>query len=405
MRRGRTIVLLLAGAIAAFLIVLALRRVSPPDIPFAKATREPIVSTLNTNGKVEPIEWASARAERPGVVKKVAIKRGQKVARGAGLVELDTRDANAQLATAEAQIAQAQAQQQALTQGGSTVERAQIENDLQRARLDLEAARRDAEAVDRLVAKQAAPQSELTAARQHVEQLQIQVQGLEDRRKALVSSTDKDIAEARFQQALASANLARGNLALSTVRAPIEGVVYQFDLRIGSFVNAGDLVADIGKLDRVRVVVYVDEPELGRVRLNAPVTITWDAVPDRQWKGVVDRLPTQIVALGTRQVGEVGCIIENPGNDLLPGTNINANLVASAVKLALTIPRSALQREGTQTGVLLLVGDHVEWRAVKLGVSSYSKVEVLSGLNEGDSIALPNDKPIKSGAKVNAAYP
>jgi HlyD family secretion protein len=403
--RGRTLALVLAGAIGAVLIILALRRNAPPDIPFAKVTREAITSTLTTNGKVEPIEWASARAERPGVIKKVMVHRGQNVASGAALIELDTRDANAQLANAEAQIAQAQAQQQALLQGGSGVERAQIENDLQRARLDLESARHNAEAVDRLVAKQAAPETELTSARQHVEQLQIQVQGLEERRKALVSSTDKDIAEARLQQAFASANLARSNLALSSVRAPIGGTVYQFDLRIGAFVNAGDLVADIGKLSRVRVAVYVDEPELGRVRINSPVTITWDAVPQRQWKGVVDRLPTQIIALGTRQVGEVGCIIDNPDNDLLPGTNINAEIVSSAVKLGLTITRSALRREGTQNGVLVLAGDHLEWRPVELGISSYAKVQVVSGLNEGDSVALTSDKPIKRGTKVQPVYP
>ncbi len=405
MSRGRTVALVLASALATLLIILALRRTVPPEIPFAKATRESIVSTLSTNGKVEPIEWASARAERPGLIKKVFVHRGQRVARGAALVELDTRAANAQLATAEAQIAQARAQQQALALGGSPVERAQIETDLQRARLDLEAARRNAEAVDRLVTKQAAPETELIAARQRVEQLQIQVEGLEDRRKALVSTTDTEIAEARLDQALASANLARSDLALSTIRAPIDGVVYQFDLRIGSFVNSGDLVANIGKLDRVRVVVYVDEPELGRVRLKAPVTITWDALPDRRWKGVVDRLPTEIVALGTRQVGEVGCVIENPDQDLLPGTNINAEIVSSAVKQALTIPRSALRREGSENGVLALSGDHLEWRPVKLGVSSYTKVEVLSGLNDGDSIALPNEKPIKSGTKVSPVYP
>ena len=404
MSRSRTLSLILAGAIGAVLIILALRRNAPPDIPFAKVTREAITSTLSTNGKVEPIEWASARAERPGVIKKVSVHVGQKVAAGAALVELDTRDASAQLANAEAQIAQARAQQQALLQGGSSVERAQIENDLQRARLDLESARTNAEAVDRLVTKQAAPETELTAARQRVEQLQIQVQGLEDRRKALVSPTDKDIAEARLQQALASANLARSNLALSTVRAPIDGTVYQFDLRIGAFVNAGDLVANIGKLTRVRVAVYVDEPELGRVRIKSPVTITWDAVPRRQWNGVVDRLPAQIVALGSRQVGEVGCIIDNPDNDLLPGTNINADIVSSAVKLGLTIPRSALRREANQDGVLMLVGDHLEWRPVELGISSHTKAQVVSGLNEGDSVALASDKPIKSGAKVQAVY-
>ena len=91
----------------------------------------------------------------------------------------------------------------------------------------------------------------------------------------------------------------------SVVRAPIAGTVYQFDLKPGAYLNAGDLVASIGQLDRVRVKVFVDEPDLGRVKRGMPVGITWDAMPGRQWKGVVDKTPTQIVALGTRQVGEV----------------------------------------------------------------------------------------------------
>ena len=59
------------------------------------------------------------------------------------------------------------------------------------------------------------------------------------------------------------------------------------------------------------------------------MTITWDALPGHQWKGEVDKLPTQIVPLGTRQVGEVGCVIENPDRDLLPNANINADIQAS----------------------------------------------------------------------------
>ena len=405
MRRGRTLMLLVTAGIAAVVVWLVVRKSAPPEVPFVKVARETIVSTLNTNGKVEPIEWASARAERAGVVKQVLIQRGQQIRKGASIVELDTRDATAQIESAQAQIEQVKAQQRSLSQGGSTVERAQIESDIDRAKLDLQPAQKEYASLQRLLAKQAATEVEVNAARQRVEQLQLQIQALEQRRNALVAPTDKEIAQAKLQQAEASASLARNNLALSTIRAPIDGIVYQFDQRIGSFVNAGDLIANIGKLDRVRVLVYVDEPELGRVHEGQQVVITWDALPDRQWKGVVHKLPSQIVPLGSRQVGEVSCLIENPDHDLLPGTNINAEIRANVVPDALTIPRLAIRREGSQNGVLALSGDHVTWRPVKLGVSSYTKAQVMSGVSEGESIALPTEKPVRDGSKVDPVYP
>jgi HlyD family secretion protein len=403
--RSRTLLTVLMAAIAIVIVWAMSRRAAPPQVPFAKVTRETVISTLSTNGKVEPIEWASARAERAGLIRRVLIERGQFVEQDAPLVELDSREASAQLASAEAQIGQAKAQIQALNSGGSSVERAQIDGDLERARLDLQSARHQAASLEHLVEKQAATKVELDNMRQHVEQLQLQIQALEQRRAALVAPTDKEIAKSRLEQAEASANLAQSTLALSTIRTPISGTVYQFDLRVGAFVNAGDLVANIGRLERVRVIVYVDEPELGRVREGMPVTITWDAKPDRQWKGVVDKLPTQVVPLGTRQVGEVSCTIRNPDRDLIPGTNINAEIQSSVVGNALAIPKVAIRRENGQTGVLVLSDGHVAWRPVKLGVSSYIKTEVVSGLGESDSVALPTEKPIKNGSKVDPVYP
>jgi multidrug efflux pump subunit AcrA (membrane-fusion protein) len=105
-------------------------------------------------------------------------------------------------------------------------------------------------------------------------------------------------------------------------------------------------------------------------------------------------------------VGEVSCVIENPDRDLLPGTNINAEIQSKVVTDALTIPKEALRREGGKTGVYALTpDDRVVWRNVKIGVSSYTKTQALSGVSEGDSVLLPTDKPIKDGARVNPVYP
>jgi HlyD family secretion protein len=180
--------------------------------------------------------------------------------------------------------------------------------------------------------------------------------------------------------------------------------VYQFDLKPGAYVNAGDVIAYIGRLDKVHVTVYVDEPDLGRVAKGMPVSITWDAIPGRVWKGSVGRTATQIVALGSRQVGEVVCLIENPDMDLLPGTNVNAEIRSEIVENAITIPKEAVRREAGQTGVFVLNGDRLSWRKITAGVNNTTRTQV-NELQEGDAVALPTEKPLKADLQVRAVFP
>ncbi len=404
MIRSRSGLAILVVGTAVIVTWVAVKKASPPGVNFTRATRETLVSSLSTNGKVEPIEWMPVRSERAGVVTRILVSRGQFVRKGAPLVELDARVASADLSKAQAAIQEAQAQEQVLTQGGRVAERQQIEADLARVLLDLDAARKSYQALERLVAKQAATRQELDAARQLVDQLELRIQALEKNKAALVTGTDKAIAQARLQEARSAATVAQTNLDLSVIRAPMDGTLYDFEWKQGSYVNPGDLIAKVGRLDRVRVTVYVDEPDLGKVREGELVVITWDALPGHQWKGQVDKLPAQIVPLGTRQVGEVGCIIENPDRDLLPNANINADIQATVVENAIAIPKEAIRRQGSDAGVVLLEGDRAVWRKVKLGISNYTKWQVLSGLNGGDAVALPSEKPIRIGARVRPVF-
>ncbi len=406
--RRRTLLLILLILIVGVVSWGVAHRAQPPQIPFVKVARDTITSTLSTNGKVEPIQWASARAERPGVIKQIDVSRGQQVAAGAPLVELDTSAAEAELSTAEAQIASARAQGRPLEQGGSAAERTEIDNELSKVRLDLQVAQRNLASAQRLYEQHAGTKLEVDTARARVEGLQEQIKGLDKRRAALVEPSQRQVVQAKLQEAQAAAALAKHNLALSVIRAPIGGTVYQFDQRIGGFVNLGDIIANIGRLDQVRVIVYIDEPDLGRVGIGMPVTITWEAMPGRVWKGVVEKLPTQVVQLAgtTRQVGEVSCVVQNPDRDLLPGTNIDASSLSRIVPDALVIPKEVLRKEGSQTGVYLLgSGNRIVFRPVRVGVSSLTRIQAAQGLAEGDSVALPTDTQVKAGWKVEPFYP
>ena len=187
--------------------------------------------------------------------------------------------------------------------------------------------------------------------------------------------------------------------------APISGTVYQVDPKPGAYLPPGDLVANIGRLDKLRVSVYVDEPELGRVAKGMPVTLTWDAIPGKEWKGTVDRLPQQIVPLQSRQVGEVLVVVDNPNGDLVPGSNINAFIRSRVAENALTIPKECIRKEGDVSGVYVFEGDKLKWHPLKLGVSNITRAQVLDGVKAKDRVANAVDKPLKDGMSAVAIAP
>jgi HlyD family secretion protein len=377
-------------------------RESTPEIHFAAVRRLTIESTVSTNGKVEPVEWAAARAETAGVVRTVEVQRGQRVEAGQILVRLDTTSAQSDLAAALAKEQEARAEVATLGQGGKAATLAQLNDSIRTAQAALEVAQRNYEAFQRLQSQQAATRLQLEEAKDALDRAKLLLASLQHQRSTQVTASDRVVAEAKLRDAETAVELARHRVALGDIRSPIAGTVYQFDIKVGAYMQPGDLVALVGKLDRVKVIVYVDEPDLGRVAVGMPVRITWDAHPGQEWWGRVDRLPTQVVAQGTRTVGEVTTIVENPNHDLLPGVTVNATVVSAVVKDALAIPKAALRTLRGISGVYKLSGKTVVWTPVKTGVSDVNNVQILSGLQLGDRVAEQNgDIEIRNGMRVN----
>ena len=360
----KRLLLALLVVLAALAYWLYARSGAPPELAFTKATRMRLESVLTTNGKVEPVEWAAARAERDGLITQLPVAKGQRIARGATIAVLDSGDAAADLNSAQARIDQVKAELALLDSGGRGAELAEISSGLSRAQLDRTNGQREIAMVERLVEKNAAPKQELVDLRERLAKTELQIRSLEDRRRSLVDRSQVDGVRARLREAEAAADHVRYRMAKSVVRAPLDGVVYGLDVKRGAWVQPGMVLASVGRIDRVKVNVYVDEPELGRVQVGLPVRITWDAAAGRTWQGTVDKKPTEIVPLGTRQVGEVVCLIENPDGELLPGTNINAFIQSKVVESAVTIPKETLRREGGELGVFVLKGNTLEWRAL-----------------------------------------
>lgn len=397
--------LVLAVALAAGGLIWGLLKYKeqPTEVQFARVTRQTIHSSVSTNGKVEPIEWAVARAERPGPVEKILIKLGDNVVKGQPLVQLDSTEARANLLAAQARIEQAKADLNVIERGGRATDLADIQNGLDKAHFDLEQAQKDYEVERRLLAKNASTVQQVNGAKARMDSAQIQIESLERRRKALASTVDRAATEARLDEAQAAAGVAQVQIRQSVITAPIEGTVYKFDLKPGAYLNTGEDVAYIGRMEQVQVNVYVDEPDLGRVKKGLPVVITWDAMPGHQWEGEVDRTPTEIQALGTRQVGEVVCVIRNPDRDLLPGTNVNVEIQSQTVDNALSVPKEAIRTEHGQTGVYLLKDDQLEWKPITTGLQNTTRTQI-EGLQEGDAVAMYSDRTLRSGMLVKPVF-
>jgi HlyD family secretion protein len=389
--------LLLAAAVFGWGV---LRKHSPPKINFATAKRTTLISTLPTNGKVEPFEWQAMRAERAGVISSVTVREGQQVHKDEVIASISDPSLESDIQGTEARVAEARANLSALESGGKPAELVEIENSLKQARLELEQEQKNYAALERLVQKQAATSLEANVAQQKAQLTETTIEGLERRRQSLVPKNDVLAAQARLQDAQAALTLARERAAQGVVRAPMAGTIYGLAARAGGYVNPGDLLANVGQLDRLRVRLYVDEPELGRVAEGQPVKITWEALAGKQGTGSVERNAVSIQPLGSRQVGEVICWIDNPGRQLIPGTNVDATIRTAVVEDAIVIPKETLRRDTQGSFVLRLDGETVERRAVKTGNSSISEVQITEGLNQGDAVAMPTDVPLKAGDRV-----
>jgi HlyD family secretion protein len=306
----------------------------------------------------------------------------------------------AALETAQARLTQVEGEAESVANGGRSSARSEIEGNISRLRVQIADAEVQLSGTERLVARQAATVHEADRLRANILLMRDQLRGLEENKKALVSNGDRQAAAGRVQEAKAAVELAQRNLERRNIRSPLEGMVYQIDLQPGAYLNPGDLLAHIGKLDILQVHVYVDEPELGRVSIGQSVTVTWDARPGKEWSGEVEMLPTQIVALGSRQVGEVLVKVTNSDNSLPPGANVNVAIRSKTVHRATTIPKEALRRENGVTGVLLLEKDFVVWRPVQTGLSNMLRTQVTRGLRAGDRVALATDLPLRHGSSV-----
>ena len=379
------------------------RRPAPPQARAVRVVRGSVVQALLTNGRVEALDSYAVNAGAAVLVTKVLVQQGDLVRRGQLLADVDDQAAREAVTRAEAELAIARADRHLAERGASAAALADLDAAIGRARLNLESARQEVTALQRLVEKQAVPRASLQEQQLAHRRAETELAALEKKRSALLGPEDRERIAGRIREAEAAVAQAQSALRRLELRAPANGLAYFLALRPGAFYNAADLVARIGTVDRVRVRVYVDEPELGPIRKGQPIRITWDGLAGQQWHGAVERLPAAVERVGTRSVGEVLCVVENPGRRLLPEATVNVDVETGRAGNVLVIPREAVLRQGGDAMVLVLNGEGLVTRqAVRLGIYDTTRIQVLEGLREDQVVLLPGERTYAAGEKVQA---
>jgi len=400
---GRRLWIIVGAALALTAILVFISgRGGTARVAVTGVVRENLSSVVSTNGKVEPVMPISFRASFPTFVRKVYAVEGQQVKRGQSLYDLDEAGLAAELAQSRADLGTEEEALRVAKSGGRADQLAKVSADLQKARDMRDQLRRDNESLTKLVAQKAATPHEFEENRLALAQAEADVQSLEKAKQTYVSQAQLDIERVTLlvEHARNEVRDLEDKLKSTHGTAPTEGTLYSLPIHQGDFVKEGDLLAEMADMRHVRVRAFIDEPELGQIDLNQAVEIFWDAHPDRVWTGRTEVVPKQVVARGTRNVGELLCSVSNDRLDLIPNTTVDVRIHISERPNVLVIPRGGVFIDGGKRFVFLVQDNRLHRRDIKVGIANPTMIEVLSGLQEGDQLALPGDVSLKENLRI-----
>ena len=405
---GRRLWLIVGAALVLTAVLVFISgRESNARVIVADVVRQDLSSMVSTNGKVESIAPRTLRAGFATLVEKVYAVEGQPVKRGQLLFALDDEAARAELEHARADLAAEQEALRVAKSGGPADQAARIDADLKKAQTTLAQLRRDNESLTKLVAQKAATPQELEANRLALTQAETDVQSLDRIKQVSARQAQTDItrlallverAQAQVRDYEEKVNSAHGT-------AAFDGTLYSLPIHPGDFVKEGDLLAEMADLHHVRVRAFIDEPELGQIDANQAVEIFWDAHPERTWSSRTEVVPKQVVMHGARSVGELLCTVSNDRVDLLPNTTVDVHIHVSERPNVLVVPRGAVYVDGGKRFVYRVEDDRLHRRDIRVGIANPTMIEVLSGLQQGDVVALPGEVPLKENLRIRAMRP
>jgi len=366
------------------------REPAPPPLLLSRAARRELKVVISTNGIIEPVDRIELYAPIDAFIADLRHREGAELTAGQPLMRLESPQLLTSLAEARAALLQARREAQRMAAGPSKEELAAVDAELAEAALQLDQQRDNLRREEALLPKDATTREAVDSLRKQVSLLALRVKGLQDKKQALLNrypDAEKQLEQNRVIELSRQVELLERQVGMGSITVPRGGLLYSLPVRFGSYVNRGQLLAELYRPGNVRLRAYVDEPDLGRIAKGQRVQIEWDGLPDRTWQAVVDKPAEQAVALGNRSVGYVICRIDDEPEELIPNINVKVQVVTASKTAALVVPRSAVFNADGRPAVLLSSdGIRTAVTAVTLGLMTPEEVEILQGIEEGSQV-------------------
>ena len=181
-----------------------------------------------------------------------------------------------------------------------------------------------------------------------------------------------------------------------TITAPISGTIIEKDAKVGDAVKAGDTLCIVYDLSYLEMSINVDELQISSISVGQKVQITADAVQDKTYVGTVTRVSMKGTANGGTTTYPVSIRIDDT-DGLRPGMNANAEIVVAEAKNALVVPNAAVVRgsyvlvtkdspSAANADTTMEAPEGFVYVPVKTGVSDDDYTQIVSGIQEGDTI-------------------
>lgn len=220
------------------------------------------------------------------------------------------------------------------------------------------------------------------------------------------SSTDVAQAVASVQQAQASLANAQNNLEQATLVAPYEGVITASALKVGEQVSANTTVVSIQSSDSgMQLVVPVDEADIANLKLGQTASVTADSEPNVRFKATVEQIAPTGVTQSNVTTFPVTLKLQGDVSKLKVGQSMTASILVDQRKGVLIIPSEAIRGLYNKHSVLVYTSETEQPVAtpVEIGIDDGINTEIKSGLTEGQQVVLGNRSGAAGTTKPGAA--
>lgn len=378
------------------------------SVKVAKAGRGSIAAQVVAVGTIWPREKADVGAKVSAQIKKMALLKNKVVRAGEVIAVLESRDLQAQRAEAVAALNQARAEERSLVTGTIPKTNAEDQKALNDARAKVNNARRLFERRRTLFEQGGISQKDLEAAQLDLttaeDELRLQEQTVTLRGRSL-NPNDRALATAKTAEAQQHLATLDAQLSYATIRAPITGIVtdqYQYE---GEFAAAGGKLVTIADTSSVIVKAPFSDTAAAQLKPGDAATVVPTDTSAEEMKGQITLLSRSTDP--TNRTVEVWVTLANGAGKLRANGAAQVTVMANSKDDAIVVPASAVTLEASNAdeGTVMIVDKQnvARERKVTAGVRSGDKVEIVEGLQEGDTVVVEGNFALPDGTKVEIA--